>query len=43
MDIQIFNTILQGEDGKTIIIPNSILSNGIIENSGKVLPSSAEK
>ena len=34
-DIQIFNTILQGEDNKTIIIPNSILSNGIIENLGK--------
>lgn len=40
IDIQIFNTILEGEDGKTIIIPNSILSNGIIENSGKVLSSS---
>ena len=33
-DIQIFNTVLLGEDGKTIIIPNNILSNGIIENSG---------
>ncbi|WP_462278041.1 mechanosensitive ion channel family protein [Ferruginibacter sp.] len=36
-DIQIFNTILSVDD-KTIIIPNSILSNGIIENSGKNAP-----
>jgi len=36
-DIQIFNTILIA-DNKTIIIPNSILSNGIIENSGKNAP-----
>jgi len=43
-DIQIFNTVLLGEDGKTIIIPNNILSNGIIENSGKVpLPSSPQE
>jgi small conductance mechanosensitive channel len=34
-DIQIFNTVLSGENNKTIIIPNSILSNGIIENSGR--------
>jgi small conductance mechanosensitive channel len=34
-DIQIFNTVLLGENNKTIIIPNSILSNGIIENSGR--------
>lgn len=34
-DIQIFNTILIGADDKKIIIPNSILSNGIIENSGE--------
>lgn len=37
-DIQIFNTILISEDNKKIIIPNSILSNGIIENSGKNPP-----
>jgi small conductance mechanosensitive channel len=37
-DIQIFNTILVSENNKTIIIPNSILSNGIIENSGKNPP-----
>ena len=42
-DIQIFNTILLGEDGKIIIIPNSILSNGIIENSGKGIPPSPGK
>jgi small conductance mechanosensitive channel len=41
-DIQIFNTILSA-DNKTIIIPNSILSNGIIENSGKNIPPAPEK
>ncbi len=40
-DIQIFNTILVSENNKTIIIPNSILSNGIIENSGKNPPADA--
>lgn len=34
-DIQIFNTVLLAEDDKKIIIPNSVLSNGIIENHGK--------
>jgi small conductance mechanosensitive channel len=34
-DIQIFNTVLSTDEKKTIIIPNSILSNGIIENHGK--------
>ena len=35
-DIQIFTTILTTEDDqRDIIIPNSILSNGIIENHGK--------
>lgn len=34
-DIQIFNTVLTGDDNTQIIIPNSILSNGIIENHVK--------
>jgi len=34
-EIQIFNTILSAPENKTIVIPNSILSNGIIENHGK--------
>lgn len=34
-EIQIFNTILSAPENKTIIIPNSILSNGIVENFGK--------
>jgi len=42
-DIQIFNTVLVSDSDKTIIIPNSILSNGIIENSGKSPSSPAEK
>ncbi len=40
-DIQIFNTILSTEENKTIIIPNSILSNGIIENFGKLPPNNS--
>jgi small conductance mechanosensitive channel len=35
-EMQIFNTILSTPENKTIIIPNSILSNGIIENHGKI-------
>ena len=35
IEIQIFNTILSAPENKTIIIPNSILSNGIVENFGK--------
>ncbi len=42
-DIQIFNTVLISENDKIIIIPNSILSNEIIENSGSNPKSSAEK
>lgn len=34
-DIQIFNTVLLGENDTLVIIPNSMLSNGIIENHGK--------
>ncbi len=34
-EIQIFSTILTTEDNTQVIIPNSILSNGIIENHGK--------
>jgi len=37
-DIQIFNTILITDDNKKVIIPNSILSNGIIENLTKAVP-----
>lgn len=42
-DIQIFNTVLVSENDKIIIIPNSILSNGIIENSGKNPPAVEKK
>jgi len=42
-DIQIFNTVLVSENDKIIIIPNSILSNGIIENSGSNLRPTLEK
>jgi len=31
-EIQIFTTVVTTEDNRTIIIPNSMLSNGIIEN-----------
>jgi small conductance mechanosensitive channel len=31
-EIQIFTTIVTTEDNRFIIIPNSMLSNGIIEN-----------
>jgi small conductance mechanosensitive channel len=34
-EIQIFSTILTTEDNTQIVIPNSILSNGIIENHGR--------
>lgn len=37
-DIQIFNTVLVTDENKTVIIPNSILSNGIIENHSKMIP-----
>jgi len=37
-DIQIFSTILVDDKNSRIIIPNSVLSNGIIENHGKQLP-----
>lgn len=38
-DIQIFTTILTTEDDQhQVIIPNSILSNGIIENHGRQTP-----
>jgi small conductance mechanosensitive channel len=37
-DIQIFSTILIDDKNSRIIIPNSVLSNGIIENHGKALP-----
>ncbi len=32
MRIEMFTTLLKGEDGKTIIIPNGPLSNGVIVN-----------
>lgn len=37
-DIQIFSTILIDDKNSKIIIPNSVLSNGIIQNHGKELP-----
>lgn len=33
-EIQMFTTILTADGGKKIIVPNSMLSNGIIENYG---------
>jgi len=41
-DIQIFSTILIDDKNSRIIIPNSVLSNGIIENHGKALPKEEE-
>ena len=35
-EIQIFNTLLDSNEEKIIIIPNSLLSNGIIENHGVI-------
>ena len=35
-EVQIFSTLLIAADNKIIIIPNNLLSNGIIENSGKI-------
>lgn len=37
-EVQIFSTLLITADNKIIIFPNNLLSNGIIENSGKVKP-----
>ncbi len=33
--IEIFSTVLKGEDGRTIIVPNGILSNGVIVNHSR--------
>jgi len=35
-EIQIFHTVLVSGDNKTIIVPNGVLSNGIIENRSKI-------
>jgi small conductance mechanosensitive channel len=33
--IEIFSTVVKGDDGRTIIIPNGILSNGVIVNHSR--------
>jgi small conductance mechanosensitive channel len=37
-EVQIFTTIITTEDNRTIIIPNNLLSNGIIENQTDMIP-----
>jgi small conductance mechanosensitive channel len=42
-EIQLFTTIIKTEENKIIIIPNSMLSNGIIENHTHMNPLKQEK